>query len=61
MAYNILVRQGYKPLMKGSEAVIEGMTNAEFNSFLETLAKLIESKAKTVEEAAQIVRDAKTT
>lgn len=47
--------------MKGSEAVIEGMTNAEFNSFLETLAKLIESKATTVEEAAQIVREAKTT
>ena len=37
----------------------EGMTNAEFNAFLETLAKLIESKAKTVEEAAEIVREAK--
>ena len=37
----------------------QGMTNAEFNAFLETLAKLIKSKAKTVEEAAQIVRDAK--
>ena len=36
-----------------------GMTNAEFNAFLETLAKLVESKAETVEEAAKIVRDAK--
>ena len=61
MAYNNIVRQRNEPLMKGSEAVIEGMTNAEFNSFLETLAKLIESKATTVEEAAQIVREAKTT
>ena len=59
--YTILVRQRNEPLTKGSEAVIEGMTNAEFNSFLETLAKLIESKATTVEEAAQIVREAKTT
>ena len=38
----------------------QGMTNAEFNAFLETLAKLIESKAKTPEEAAEIVREAKT-
>lgn len=37
----------------------QGMTNAEFNAFLETLAKLIESKAKTPEEAAKIVREAK--
>ncbi len=36
-----------------------GMTNAEFNAFLETLAQLVESKATTVEEAAQIVREAK--
>jgi len=36
-----------------------GLTNEQFNSHLETLAKLIEAKAKTVEEAAQIVRDAK--
>lgn len=35
-------------------------SNAQFDSFLETLAKLIEAKAVTVEEAAQIVRDAKT-
>lgn len=35
------------------------MTNAEFNAFLETLAKLIESKATTVEEAAELVRAAK--
>jgi len=38
----------------------EGMTNAEFNSFLETLAKLVEAKATTIEEAAKLIRDAKT-
>ena len=36
------------------------MTNAQFNAFLENVAKLIESKAQTVEEAAAIVREAKT-
>ena len=36
-----------------------GISNAQFNSHLETLAKLIESSAKTVAEAARIVRDAK--
>ena len=39
--------------------MLEGMTNAEFNSFLETLAKLVESKAKTPEEAAKLIREAK--
>ena len=38
----------------------EGMTNKQFDAFLETLAKLIESKAETVEEAAEIIREAKT-
>lgn len=38
----------------------QDMTNAQYNAMLETLAKLIESKAKTPEEAAQIVREAKT-
>ena len=38
----------------------EGMTNAEFDAFLETLAQLIEAKAKTVKEAADLVRDKKT-
>ena len=37
-----------------------GMTNAEFNAFLETLALLVESKAETVEEAAELIRQAKT-
>lgn len=46
--------------MKGSEEMENGMTNAEFNSFLETLALLIESKAITVQDAAEIVRQAKT-
>lgn len=38
----------------------EGMSNAQLNALLETLAKLIEKTATTPEEAAQIVRDAKT-
>lgn len=37
------------------------MTNAQFNAFLEMLAKLIESQAATKEQAAEIVRSAKTT
>ena len=36
------------------------MTNAQYDSMLETLARLIEVAAKTPAEAAQIVRDAKT-
>lgn len=47
--------------MKGSEVVEHEMSNAQFDAFLETLAKLIESKAQSVEEAAQIVRESKTT
>ena len=35
-------------------------TNAQYDAMLETLARLIEAKAKTAEDAAQIVRDAKT-
>lgn len=35
------------------------MTNHEFDEFLELLAQLVESKAKTIEEAAQIIRDRK--
>ena len=38
----------------------EGMTNQQYDKLLETLAKLIESQAKTPQEAAQIVREAKT-
>lgn len=38
----------------------ETMSNAQLNALLETLAKLIETKAATPEEAAQIVRDTKT-
>lgn len=38
----------------------EGMTNAQFDAYLETLAKLVESEAKTVEEAAELIRKAKT-
>lgn len=39
---------------------METMTNAQLDAFLETLAKLIESKATTVAEAAQIIRESKT-
>lgn len=35
------------------------MTSAELNQFLEAIAELIELKAKTPEEAAEIVRDKK--
>lgn len=45
--------------MKGSEEMPEGMTNAEFNAFLETLAQLVEAKAKTPEQAAALIRQAK--
>lgn len=38
----------------------EEMSNAQFDEFLETLAELIEAKAKTVEEAAEIVRSKET-
>lgn len=38
----------------------ESMTNDQFNSFLENLAKLIEAKAATPQESAEIVREAKT-
>ena len=38
---------------------MQEMTNAQFDAFLETLAKLVE-QAKNVEEAAEIVRKAKT-
>ena len=56
----ILVRQGRKPFTKGSEELENGMTNAELNSFLETLAKLVEATAKNPQEAAEIIRQAKT-
>ena len=46
---------------KVSKEVIRKMSNAQFNAFLETLALLIETKAKTIEEAVAIVRNTKTT
>ena len=52
--------------MQANEKVFEqdegesGMTNAQLNAFLESLAKLIEAKATTVEQAAELVRQAKT-
>jgi len=35
------------------------MTSAELNQFLEAIAELIEAKAKTPQEAAEIVRGKK--
>lgn len=37
----------------------ELMTDEALNQYLETIAKLIESRAKSVEEAVQIIRDSK--
>ena len=37
----------------------KGMSNDDFNSHLETIARLVESQASTVAQAAQIVREAK--
>ncbi len=37
-----------------------GMNNQQLNVLLEQIAKLIEAKAKTPQEAAQIVLDART-
>ena len=58
--YNNTRKAGHEALTEGGRT-LEGMTNAEFDAFLETLAQLIEAKAKTVEEAAEIVRDKKST
>jgi len=41
---------------------MDGMSNAQLNQYLETIAKLIEKSvkdAKAAEEAAKIVRDSK--
>lgn len=47
--------------MAGTETKeTEGMSNAQFDSILELIAQLIEAKAGSVEQAAQIVREAKT-
>lgn len=35
----------------------EGMTQAEFLAYLETLAQLIEAKATTKDEAVKIIRN----
>jgi len=45
--------------MKGSEEMNKRMIDAQFNAFLETLAKLIENKAKKASEAAEIILQAK--
>ncbi len=45
------------PINNNEEA--NGMTNAQLNALLETIAKRIENEAATAAEAAQIVREAK--
>lgn len=50
---------GDNPHKKGSEEMNEGMTNQQFDKWLETIAQLIEAKAKTPQEAAEIVRNLK--
>ena len=44
--------------MKGSE-VMDEMTSAELNQYLENIAKLIEATAQDPAAAAKIVRDSK--
>ena len=39
---------------------MDGMTNAEWDAFLEMLAQLVEAVAKDGKEAAEIIRDKKT-
>ncbi len=46
--------------MQSKEKENGGMTNAQLDTLLDQIAKLIEAKATTAEEAAQIVREAKT-
>lgn len=47
-------------MLESKEKGGEGMSNAQLNAFLETLAKFVESKAVTVKEAAELIRQAKT-
>lgn len=44
--------------MKGGEGMDE-MTTAELNAYLESIAEIVELKAKTPEEAAEIIRNKK--
>lgn len=56
------VRRGFpNDKYTGQEVLMENeaMTNDQFNSYLENLAKLIEAKATTPQEAAQLVRESK--
>lgn len=57
--YNNRCKAGVN-LLRKEVRKIEGMTNQQLNAFLEALAKLVESEAKTVSEAAEIIREAKT-
>ena len=52
--------QADKKVFEPNEEEQEKMSNAQLNAFLEALAKLIEAKALTVAQAAEIVRQAKT-
>ena len=43
-----------------NEKEVNEMSNAQFNAFLEQLAKLVEAKATTIAEAVELIRQAKT-
>jgi len=61
--YNIITGKGNRAESTRQEAERmdeQAMTNAEFDSFLETLAKLVEATAISPEDAARIIREAKT-
>lgn len=45
--------------MNVEQTEADGMTNAQLNALLETIARRIEAEAKNAAEAAQIVREAK--
>ena len=49
----------YLSLMDADEMLGDEMTEAELNAYLDLIASLIEAKAKTPEEAAQIIRECK--
>lgn len=52
--------QANEKVFEQTEKEQREMSNAQLNAFLENLAKLIEAKAITVAEAAELVRQSKT-
>ena len=58
LSYNIKCK-AEKNLLQKEVRKLKEMTNQQFDTFLETLAELIEAKATTIQEAVQIIRDKK--